>query len=47
MYSMTRPAQRSGNSRGILLAGLGLIALGLVAYRFGPDLVRYIKMERM
>lgn len=31
-----------------LIGGLAVLGLGfLAAYKFGPDLVRYIKMERM
>lgn len=31
-----------------LIGGLAALGLGfLAAYKFGPDLVRYIKMERM
>jgi hypothetical protein len=45
------PARRehpSGVSRGWLVAGVAALALGYLAWRhFGPDLRRYIKMERM
>jgi hypothetical protein len=40
---------RSTDKSGLWLIG-GLAAIGLgfwAAYKFGPDLVRYIKMERM
>lgn len=34
--------------RGWMIGGLVVLGLGLfAAYKFGPDLVRYIKMERM
>lgn len=34
--------------RGWMIGGLLVLGVGLLAaYKFGPDLVRYIKMERM
>lgn len=34
-------------SRGWMLAGLGGLVAVWMVWHFGPDLVRYIKMERM
>lgn len=34
--------------RGWMIGGLVVLGLGLLAaYKFGPDFVRYVKMERM
>lgn len=39
---------RPGPGPGLLLAGLAVVGLGALAwYTMGPDLIRYIKMERM
>jgi hypothetical protein len=43
-----KPMRSAGRSRGMMLGGL--VALGLGAWmlwHFGPDLRRYLKMERM
>jgi hypothetical protein len=37
-----------GSSTGLLVTGLAVIGLGALAwYYLGPDLVRYMKIERM
>jgi hypothetical protein len=37
-----------GISPAVLIGGLAVLGLGLFAvYKFGPDFVRYLKMERM
>jgi hypothetical protein len=39
---------RSGVSPGLLVAGLAALGVGaFLAYTLGPDLVRYLKIERM
>jgi hypothetical protein len=39
---------RGGISAGWLIAGLAAVGIGAwMAWHFGPDLRRYIKMERM
>ena len=41
-------ANHSGISPGLLVAGLAALGLGaFLAYSLGPDLVRYLKIERM
>ena len=43
-----RRSDSGGLSPGLMVAGLAALALGAWAiYHFGPDLQRYIKMERM
>lgn len=46
-----RPGKRSGGgriSKGWMIAGLAAIGVGVwMVYHFGPDLARYMKMERM
>lgn len=38
----------NGVSPGLLVAGLAALGVGaFMAYYFGPDLVRYLKIERM
>lgn len=45
---MTSTARSRHKSQGWTIGGLVLLGLGLLAaYKFGPDLVRYIKIERM
>jgi hypothetical protein len=40
--------EAGGLSTGWAVAGLAAVALGAwMAYHFGPDLRRYVKMERM
>ena len=47
-YEPLRRADSAGLSRGWLIAGVAVAVLGFLAARhFGPDLRRYIKMERM
>lgn len=37
-----------GTSRAWVIGGLVAVGLGIwAAYKFGPDFVRYVKMERM
>jgi hypothetical protein len=41
-------SDHAGVSPGLLFAGLAVLGLGaLAAYHYGPDLIRYIKIERM
>ena len=43
-----RPAASAGISTGWLIAGLAVAGLGALAwYYLGPDLKRYLKIERM
>jgi hypothetical protein len=46
--NLQRPSNHAGLSPGLLVFGLAALGLAaLAAYQFGPDLVRYIKIERM
>jgi hypothetical protein len=43
-----RRTQGSGPSLGLMISGVAAIGLGLLAwYYFGPNLRRYIKIERL
>ena len=48
-YGLARRRTESGGpSWGLMISGLAAVGLGLMAwYYFGPDLRRYIKIERM
>lgn len=46
--SLMERMNAKGMSRGWMIGGLVVLGLGLLAvYKFGPDFVRYVKMERM
>ncbi len=46
--NLQQRGNHTGLSPGLLVLGLAGLCLGaLAAYHFGPDLVRYIKIERM
>lgn len=41
-------SNHSGMPAGLMIAGLAALGLGaLAAYYLGPDLIRYLKIERM
>jgi hypothetical protein len=48
-YGLTRRRpQAGGSSWGLMISGAAAVGLGLLAwYYLGPDLRRYIKIERM
>jgi hypothetical protein len=46
--ALERHSSSGGLGTGLLVTGLAAVALGALAwYYFGPDLRRYIKIERM
>jgi hypothetical protein len=47
-HRLIEQMRSTGKDRLWLIGGLAAIGLGIwAAYKFGPDLARYIKMERM